>query len=996
LSGFGSSTCYKLATFHPFPATLKQEVRRMLNIRIASPLSAASVFLVLAGWLVLLFALNGQASQAFAQPAARGQKAPAGGAQLPAEAQAELDKLNDALKEAQAEDDTDAEAKTLNQIGAAYVRFSDDGKAMQAYKAALAQARMAKDAQQEAAALNGIADCDSNQAEFSSALDLFHKARDLAAASGDAKGQATAQKGLGWIFRNLGRNKDALQSESQALALFREAGDRTGEAGALNNIGITYEDSGEEQTALEYYGQALKVRQDIHDRDGEAWTLTNMGNVFKTLADPLKAAGYYSQALPIFRAASDRAGEAAALTNMGAAYRAQGDLRKALQSYREALPVFRQINHRREEAVTLCNIGNVYEPLGEKQKALEYYKLALPIRREVGDLGGEATTLSNIGNVYDDLQERQVALSYYSQALPLALAVGSPIREAQLFRNLMMNRASAQPALAIFYGKQAIDFVQQVRRNIQGLDGELQKGFITSKEEFYRELAALLIAQGRLPEAEQVLDLLKRQEYSDYVRGEAANTLGPVLRTPGEKQADEDYQRSTARVVAGGQELARLKSTPADKRTPEQEERMRTCTEEIRAANRGLRDYYVRLFKFLGPKDEANMRLNEVKEHAGALQNQLENSPHTVALYTLVTSDGYKVIVVTGDAMVAREYAISKEELNKKVWGFQQVLKSPSQDPKPLARELYKILIGPVRADLDEAQAQTLVWSLDGVLRYIPMAALYDGTQFIVEKYSTVTITPESLSNLDKNPVVSDLRVAAMGISRQYEPSLPALPAVAGELSGIVTDPKAQGAHGVLPGTILLDGQFTERAMEDQLSKKPNVVHIASHFVFNSGDDNQSYLLLAPETEGGAAYHLTVADFGDNPNLKLSEVDLLTLSACETGMSGNASNGMEVDGLGTTAQRKGARAVVSTLWNVMDDSTGAMMADFYQRWMKSPGVGKADALRQAQLDLLQGNIKTQTGTSGRGFGTAKPEKNLLPGYEHPFYWASFVLMGNWR
>lgn len=179
-----------------------------------------------------------------------------------------------------------------------------------------------------------------------------------------------------------------------------------------------------------------------------------------------------------------------------------------------------------------------------------------------------------------------------------------------------------------------------------------------------------------------------------------------------------------------------------------------------------------------------------------------------------------------------------------------------------------------------------------------------------------MTITPASIAHLGERPDVSNLTAAAMGISQTYEDGLVALSAVVGELDDVVKDAKVQGANGVLPGTILLNGNFTETAMEKELDGRRGVVHIASHFVFKPGNDSQSYLLLAGE--GGSGFHLTVADFRDNKNLVLRHTDLLTLSACETGMSGSASNGREVDGLGTTAQLKGARAVISTLWSVND------------------------------------------------------------------------------
>ncbi len=187
-------------------------------------------------------------------------------------------------------------------------------------------------------------------------------------------------------------------------------------------------------------------------------------------------------------------------------------------------------------------------------------------------------------------------------------------------------------------------------------------------------------------------------------------------------------------------------------------------------------------------------------------------------------------------------------------------------------------------------------------------------------------------------------------------------------------------AHGVLPGSILLNGAFTEKAMESELDGQHSVVHIASHFVFRPGDDSQSYLLLAGKEVGGNGFHLTVADFRDNQKLALDNTDLLTLSACETGMSGNSSNGREVDGLGTTAQLKGARAVISSLWEVNDTSTGELMADFYRRWVSGAGkVEKAEALRQAQMDLMLGKIKPSPSERGGGSVLA-PSKLLLPSH----------------
>jgi len=283
------------------------------------------------------------------------------------------------------------------------------------------------------------------------------------------------------------------------------------------------------------------------------------------------------------------------------------------------------------------------------------------------------------------------------------------------------------------------------------------------------------------------------------------------------------------------------------------------------------------------------------------------------------------------------------------------------------------------------------------VLRYIPIAALYDGNKYMVEKYNNVSITPASIPHLADIPDTSNLNAAAMGISRKYEDGLSALPAVANELDEIVKDSKQSNAHGALPGTILLNGAFTEKAMEDLLDHSYSVVHIASHFVFKPGDSTASYLLLAGKDTDSAGFHLTVAGFRDNSRLALENVDLLTLSACETGMGGNNGNGQEVDGLGTTAQLKGVKAVISTLWEVNDASTGELMSDFYRLWADNTSkIGKGAALRQAQLNLLSGKVNPQSSTAGRGVAPEGQQPETPASYAHPFYWAPFVLMGNWQ
>ena len=1001
-----------------------------------SRLSAAGLLLVMAGCLLLPFLLNGQEdpSQKLNDQDASPQPS---SVQLPVAAQAQLDKLEDALKAAVATGDAKAEAKTLNEIGEAYFNASDFQRAMGSYNQALALARSANDDIRQAGALIGVARCYRGQLQNEKALEPFQQALDLATASRDEPAQAAALNGIGNVYSYLGEKQRALEYFNQALPIERKAGDRRREFATLNNIGGAYHELGERQKALEYYNQALLITKDLRARAGQAATLSAIGQAYSDLGEKQRALEYFNQALPIqieinYRAGeavtlngigqvyydlaqgqraldyfnqalsmdrqmNNRPGEAGILINIGLVYLGRRESQKSLDYDNQALQIYRQIDSGLGQAKALNNIGAVYANLGEYQKALDYYNQALPIFQQRNYRRGEANTLKNVGNMNAKLGDQKSALENYNQALALAAIVNDPLLESKILILLMENQKASQPGLAVFYGKQAINLLQQVRGNIQGLDEDLQNSFLTSYKSYYRALADLLIAQGRLPEAEQVLNLEKQQEYSDYLGGEAAAPLSPLAITPAEKQAEEDYQKSTTALVSAGAQWAELKKNTA--RTAEQEKQFKELSDQLAQASKGLDVFYSRLYGLFGKTTSANNQVRDVKGPVSDLKQIIAEMPHTVALYTVVSTDRTSIIVIAGSEdvpAVVRESAISEVELDKKVAAFQQVLRKPGLDPKPLAQELYKILIGPVKADLDQAKAETLVWSLDGVLRYLPMAALYDGKQYMVENYNTVAITPASIAHLADQPNLSNMSMAAMGISQKYEKELPALPAVAGELDDVVKGARIQGANGALAGTILLNGQFTEKAMEDQLGGHPMVVHIASHFVYSpAGDASKSYLLMAGKD--GNSFHLTVDDFRDDVNLSLSKTDLLTLSACETGMSGSAANGREIDGLGTTAQLKGAKAVISSLWEVDDASTGQLMGDFYKRWVEGAGkVTKVEALRQAQLDLLLGNAKTQGDGSDRGASRSKPASPAPAGYAHPYYWAPFVLMGNWR
>jgi CHAT domain-containing protein len=654
----------------------------------------------------------------------------------------------------------------------------------------------------------------------------------------------------------------------------------------------------------------------------------------------------------------------------------------------------------------LNNIGGVYSDLGEKQKALEFYNQALPLIRAVGDKRGEATTLNNIGSVYDALGEKQKALEFYNQALPLRRAVGDKRGEAATMHNLMFYWKKANnPRFAVFYGKQSVNLYQELRRNIQGLDKEIQKTYLKSVEDSYRYLADIHIAQGRISEAEQVLAMLKEEETLSYLRRDdkvAKELLQTVSLTDAEREAIKRYEELGDQITKIGKEYGELE---AESRIYEfgkfpKQARFDELKKQLADATLTFQKFLDELKIKFGQKDE-----RVVKVESG-LQNILKSlgEKKTAIVSTIVGEKRLNIIVTTADTQRAHTVEISEEEVNRLVVEFRQALTNPEIDPRPAGQKLYDILVKPIEKDLAGIGAETIVWSLDGTLRYVPTAALWDKEKgYLAERFASSVITVASLRTIESAPLEQEkLNALGVGVSKETE-GFSALSAVPDELDCIITDannktvslaPKCQ--TGVMSGKKYLDEKFTLQAFEFEAGKYP-ILHIASHFSLNPGNDRDSFLLLG----GGNERRFTVEKLR---GLSLVKVELIALSACNTATpGGEKANGVEIEGFGVVAQKQGAKAVLATLWSVADDSTQKWMVKFYELYGKQ-NLGKAESIRRSQLAMIYGNYKPADGNTKRGTavfnlnGTKQIpfNKDDNAPLAHPFYWSPFILFGNWK
>jgi CHAT domain-containing protein len=906
--------------------------------------------------------------------------------------------FDQAMSLAQKTHNRGGEAMALDNLGRLETDLGLEQKALSSLNQALPIWREVKSRRGEAYTLNNIGRAYSDLGQNQKALDFFNQALPIWREVGGRDGEASCLNYIGRANSNMSRNTEALNFYNQALPIFREVADRSGEALVLNNIGKAYSELGQKQKTLEFYNQALPIWRAIGDRQGEASTLNLIGRVYFDLGQKQKALDFENQALPLWREVRNRSGEARALNDIGVAYSDLGQKQDALDSFNRALPIVREIKDRPGEALTLNYIGNSYFDLGQKEKALDFYNQALPVWREVQNSRGEAYALTSIGKAYSNLGQPEKALPYKLAALSLVKAAGDPDMQGGIEHSLMLDfRSQHRPEEAIFFGMDAVNSFQQIRKNISGLDKDLQTGYANARSATYRQLAELLVQTDRLAEAEQVLDLLKEQELKEVVRGaadDAASKVQPLKLSDAQQKAQADLAvpEKTSEALANlSVEYSALMAKPT--RTAAEDARLKTLDKTIEVANGEVSAFFTKtLYPELAQKagtQNANALLSKEKSDVSRLQNSLaEFGPRVMGIRILFGEDHAYAIVVTAHTRQKFELKATPAILRTKVLQVRDDLRNPSSDPKQHLAELYAMVVAPLAealktieqlpagADADKNHVPTLLWSLDGVLRYLPMAALYDGHHYMLERFNNVLFTPESYGHMSApaNPSSARLRVLAMGLSKSFG-GLPALPGVMPELEAVVHDPSMPKSHGPMEGKLLPNEQFTLAALKSELGtgKSFPVVHIASHFIEDAASGEEPYLMLGGENTGDEkGFALTLSTLEDS-TITFHGTELLTLSACSTAKGDAKKDGQEMDSLGMIAQQKDAGAVLATLWDVNDASTSQLMSDFYSRWLAHPADGKAESLRQAQLALVQ-------------------KQN----YAHPFFWAPFVLIGNFQ
>lgn len=806
--------------------------------------------------------------------------------------------------------------------------------------------------------------------QFTLVVKVLQQAVAAFEAQGDGLSQAMTLSNLSLAFQQLGQWPQAEQAIRKAIASLQAQSLNLLQTG--RNMGTSNERSqilaqsldvqgrlqlvrGQAELALTTWRQAADTYAQVGDNAGITRSRINS-------AQALQALGLYSQAQKTLTEVNqtlqkepDSSLKATGLRSLGNVFRVVGNLKKSRQVLEQSRDVARASQSNQAIRDILLSLGNTARAQQDTQAALKFYQ--------------QAATASAAPTTLIQAQLNQLSLLLETKQWPAAqalwpqiqpqiadlppsrMAVYARINFAQGLTQLRQHTTTETPswqdiaqvlAIAVQQAKNLGD--QPATSYALGNLGELYEQ--TQQWSDAKDLTqqALFIAQAIDAE-----DIAYRWQWQ----------LGRLLRTQGNIQGA---------IAAYTEAVNNLKSLRSDLVAINPDVQF-SFRDEVEPVYRQLVDLLLKSEK--GSK-ASQKNLQQAREVIESLQlAELANffrencldplrpidqvDVKAAVIYPILLDDRLEVILsLPGQNL--RHYAtpLPSYQVESRVESLRQILIRPdtSEDIKPQFQEVYNWLIQPAQTALAQSGVETLVFVVDGSLRNIPMAALYDGEQYLVEKYS-VALTP-GLQLVDPKPLAQrQLKALTAGLSEERQ-GFPPLEFVKLELAQIKSE---------IPSEVLLNQEFTTRILDNKVNSSPvPVVHIATHGQFSSQAEDT--FILAWDDRINVNELNNLLRRARDQNLS-GTLELLVLSACETA-TGDKRAAL---GLAGVAVRAGARSTLASLWAVEDESTASLMSHFYQE-LKT-GVTKAEALRRAQKALLQER------------------------YEDPRLWAAFVLLGNW-
>ncbi|MBT9314908.1 CHAT domain-containing protein [Leptothoe spongobia] len=811
----------------------------------------------------------------------------------------------------------------------------------------------------------------------------------------------------GQQYYHAGQLHQAIHRWHQAIATATASADQ---ALAYTYLTLAYQDLGQWSAAADAIAQA---HAHVPNQPAAvAQVLNAQGNLEFHQGHPAQALATWQTAEQNYRQAHDPAGVMLTQTNQIQALRSLGYYSRASRLIDDIRRTLADQPVSLLKAQGLQSIGIILRTTGELTEAEAVLTDSLAIAQELEDGGAIANARFQLGNTFHAQGDLKTAFIFYQQVLNTNPAQSRLWLETALNQlRLLFEQSQEQTAVVLANGIQAqletlppsrwgvyaqVNFAETLLTNSKlKIENSKLTGSpplsVTPSPPLPLSLAHLLAQAVRQaqtlndPRAESYAlgQLAKLYEQTQQWSEALALTEQAIVRSQ-QVQADEitaAWQWQQGRLLkaqgqigqaidAYGQAVTLLESLDQDLVASNPDIQF-SFQRQVEPVYREFVQLLLQDVDDLSPEQQ-QQRLAQSRQVIEALQlAELENffreacltytarpidqiDPQAAVLYPILLDDRLEVILALPNGTL-QHYgnSLSPQARQKTFQQLRQALNPafPANRVLPPAQHLYDWLLRPAEPALAESGVQRLVFVLDGYLRNLPMAVLHDGNQFLLERYS-LALTPGL--QLFESPGVPDqgFEVLAGGMSVAHQ-GFNALPAVDVEIQQIQAQASTQ---------VLLNQEFTKDKLAQEVVERPiSIVHLATHGQFSSKADETFILTWNNRLQIKELERLL-----KQRELK-SPIEILILSACQTA-KGDDSAAL---GMAGVAVRSGARSTVASLWSVEDFSTAALMKRFYQQ-LGSLEPTRAEALQQAQLSLLRSED-----------------------YAHPYYWAPFVLIGNW-
>ncbi|GAB1542512.1 hypothetical protein NUACC21_51860 [Scytonema sp. NUACC21] len=819
--------------------------------------------------------------------------------------------------------------------------------------------------------------------QFSEAAKLFQQAAQAYQASGEPIRQALSLSNLSLCYQQLGQWNDATSAIADSLALLEGAKAASPEkslalAQVLDIQGGLLLARGKADAALKsweratvLYTQQGKQERALTSQINQAQALQNLGLYRRAIAlldTALKLQQRSNtneeQLQTLIKNLPPSPETVTALRTLGDSLRVTGNFTQARIVLEHSLAIANSLQLPEAVALAQLSLGNTARAQGDPQAALKYYQQAastasptLQVQAQVNQLSllidtkqpsAAQTLLPQVQQQIEALPPNRVSIEARVNLAQSIMEMESKPAEASL-------RRSAQIlATAIQQAKELGD-----SHTLAYALGSL--GNIYEKTEQWSEAEKLTQQALQLAQQTNAAEIAYRWQWQ----------LGRVLKAQG---------KTTGAIAAYKGAVATIKSLRADLAVanPDVQFSFRSAVEPIHRQLVGL------LVKSNQPDNlkEArdvieNLQLVELDNFFreacinGNIAQVDRVDQRAAVIYPILLEDELAIIASLPPSenqkqtKASREFryyktSITSTEVERFVSNLREELDQPTTLQLTLRelQQLYNWLIRPAASELAASKVETLVFVLDGALRNIPMAALHDGQKFLVEKYS-IALTPGLQLLSPRSLKQEQLGALVAGLEAERHQGFSALPHVAEEVNQIKSK---------IPSQILFNQKFTSSAFETKVAAVSlPIVHLATHSQFSSEADETFILTWDGKIKVNDLSQ--VLQTGEISRDKALE--LLVLSACETAAGDNRS----ALGLAGVAVRSGARSTLATLWRVNDEASATLMGEFYNQLaqINKTGISKAEALRRAQLAIL-----------------ANPKYR-----QEPYFWAAYVLIGNW-